>query len=420
MSRNCLFVQPLPLSNMSWRERLAGLSLGRLASDNSWDKKLYLSQIPTHAHLSPSFLFKQHIDPFNLKHGLSSLDFISKVSSELTPVSEHEILISYALHYCQVLNVMALQTFSELDPLKRFNYVLDLKVALQTCALFGNTRLKRITNLNQVASDLGFTQDLSNQLIKVEALRFIYNYLLKHDPKIMAFLTLPRAQRLNLAKGPYFVHLDDQGLGIIKVLAQQEHLLKALKCNGKELNVITINLDLAPLMAPLGILTPARQQELRYDVAAIIKRLDEVVLSDLLTTQQLSSLKSSEHSSCLAALCSFASSDLPLAESFKAQFNKQERETYAYLSAHQMPTKTYSSLVAGTSERFASLVLCYLVENFLGACFSSEQELYARYCTKLYERAHSGYQKECHLLLNSLKEQDSKALELLKRISSYY
>lgn len=443
VGRNLYYALALPLGKMSLHARLAGMSLAKLSlddkgmpTDNAMSKKLLMCALPAHAQLSPSFLLRQHIDPFNLKHGLNSLNFVQAVSTELQEHGESDILISFALHHCSLFNAMAVQNFSNFALLKSFNYVLDLKVALQTCALFGNTRLKRITNLNQVAKDLGYSKDLTNQINRVEALHYVYQYLLSHDPKIMAFLTLSRQQRLNLTKGPYFVHLDDQGLGIIKLLAQspEGHLLKALKCNGKELTVITINLDLAPLVAPLGILTAERQQTLHFDVASIIARLDSVKFSDLLSCKDLERLiaeVSTEDSvdddaslgleeRCYAHLCAFSEQDMSVDERFVSELSDKERQVWESLASHEAPNQDYATLVEQTSPKFASMVLCYLNENFASQCFAPEHERYVQYCRALQERCVPIYLKECQMLYQSLPESDVKGMALLGRIASYY
>lgn len=411
MSRNLFYVLPLPLSAPSIKARLAGLSILRIPDGVSLEyatvKKLLLSKIPLHSIVSPVYLFKQHIDPFNLKHGMSSLEFVSECSNQLTRTSDQDILISFAFRHMSVLNAMAIQNFYYDDFFERFNYVIDLKVALNTCAYFGNTRLKQITNLNQVAKDLGFKGDLSNQLNRTEALHFIYQHLLAQDPKIMAFLTKPRDKRLGLVVNNCYVYLDDKGLYVVKVLdvSADGRIVKVIKANSSEMVLDTINLDFAPLVAPLTILTKERQVEHKFDLNEVLKRLNEAKLTDL---------------SNKADDWVIGERDLPFYKSFFKHLNAQEQQVFERLSRHDLRTETNISSIANNSTKFSAFVMCYINENFPGACFDAERKNYLDYCNEQLKRRSSSVVQECQMLFDNINDKDTQSLALLKRISSYF
>ena len=411
MSRNLFYVLPLPLSAPSIKARLAGLSILRIPDGVSLEyatvKKLLLSKIPLHSIVSPVYLFKQHIDPFNLKHGMSSLEFVSECSNQLTRTSDQDILISFAFRHMSVLNAMAIQNFYYDDFFERFNYVIDLKVALNTCAYFGNTRLKQITNLNQVAKDLGFKGDLSNQLNRTEALHFIYQHLLAQDPKIMAFLTKPRDKRLGLVVNNCYVYLEDKGLYVVKVLdvSADGRIVKVIKANSSEMVLDTINLDFAPLVAPLTILTKERQVEHKFDLNEVLKRLNEAKLTDL---------------SNKADDWAIGERDLPFYKSFFKHLNAQEQQVFERLSRHDLRTETNISSIANNSTKFSAFVMCYINENFPGACFDAERKNYLDYCNEQLKRRSSSVVQECQMLFDNINDKDTQSLALLKRISSYF
>ena len=411
MSRNLFYVLPLPLSAPSIKARLAGLSILRIPDGVSLEyatvKKLLLSKIPLHSIVSPVYLFKQHIDPFNLKHGMSSLEFVSECSNQLTRTSDQDILISFAFRHMSVLNAMAIQNFYYDDFFERFNYVIDLKVALNTCAYFGNTRLKQITNLNQVAKDLGFKGDLSNQLNRTEALHFIYQHLLAQDPKIMAFLTKPRDKRLSLVVNNCYVYLEDKGLYVVKVLdvSADGRIVKVIKANSSEMVLDTINLDFAPLVAPLTILTKERQVEHKFDLNEVLKRLNEAKLNEL---------------SNKADDWEIGERDLPFYKSFFKHLNAQEQQVFERLSRHDLRTETNISSIANNSTKFSAFVMCYINENFPGACFDAERKNYLDYCNEQLKRRSSSVVQECQMLFDNINDKDTQSLALLKRISSYF
>lgn len=476
MNRNLYYAVPLPLSAPSLHSRMAGMSILRIPEGVSLDyatvRKLMLCRIPLHGLVSPAFLLRQNIDPFNLKHGMTSLEFMNEASSQLRPLQENDVLVTFAMRHLSVFNAMAIQNYFLPDIFARFNYMVDLKTALETCALFGNTRLRRITNLNQVARDLGFTGDLDNQLIRADALHHIFTWLNEHDPKIMSFLCAPRARRLNLQNGPYFVHIDEGRLCLIRVLSQSQdlRLVKAIKNDGSSLSLITINLDLAPLMAPPGILTPERQQELKFDLNAERARLENASLADLLPHDQLKALQRAAAGTGAAsasaaasaatpaapapadagaaaegleetqaeaddgmleggqidpqalyqAAAAFTDKDLPFYDLYFKKLAPYEKPVFERLMSHDIRLETNLSMVGNPYTRFAAQAMCYFNENFPGACFEAERDIYEEYCRNQFNRRAKSLMQECQMLFNTIDEKDTRSMVLLRRISEYF
>lgn len=321
MSRSMYYALPLPLSAPSMAARLAGFGLLRVPEgldiESATVKKIMLCKFAQHALINPAFLFRQDIDPNNLRGGSTALEFIKQVNEQVRPQSSDDILVTFASRHLSAYNAMLLQNFFVPDVMDRFNYVVDLKTALETCYYFGNTKVKKSKSLNQAAKELGFTGDLSNQMQRIDALFFIYNYLVNNDPKIMTFLHGSRAMRFaQQTPGKFLVHVNEQGkLCLLKVLNQSDdrRLLKVLLSDGSSVKLHTINVDLAPLLAPQGILTPQRQAELNFNLAQEEERLNSINFADLLgegmtPSASIASSGTAAHASTDAAAASASTS----------------------------------------------------------------------------------------------------------------
>ncbi|MBU3843311.1 MAG: hypothetical protein H9847_00330 [Candidatus Anaerobiospirillum pullicola] len=326
VQRQLFVALPVPLSNPSVQTRLAAMAIGApkplsanevasskdaasiaatasvaaaaaASAENTvrpWEKRLFTCALTAAAPFSPLFCWKQGLELTQLSEGDSALNFIHTCSRYLTPQSEQDILISFALRHLTSFVAMAAQNFVSVNPLTRFNYVLDLKSALYTCVYFGQNHekwqfyeLDTWRNLWTAAQALGFQKSgdglgLSEQLNRVEAATYIYNFLWQQEPKIMAFLCSSWQQRLALvvkavqAQAPYVAHIDEQGL--LCLLQVQEvvpslRLVRGLVSDGSQVKPVTLSLDVAPLLAPTSILTPARQEMLSFSLEQAIAQL---------------------------------------------------------------------------------------------------------------------------------------------------
>lgn len=408
--RTIFYALPLPLSNPSINARLAGLALMSIGDGLSLDapnfKRLITCKLADHALISPSYLLRQGIDPNNLQHGLTALNFMRELEQVLAPKPQ-DILVTFAARHLSVYNAMALQNFFEPNLFARFPILVDLKVALDTCYYFGTTRVKTRKSLPEAVRALGYSGGVDNKLERLDALYFLYNYLNRHDPKIMAFIHSSLSKRIELVrKAPFLVYIDEaQGqLHLIKVLSQSAdgRLVKAVVTDGAQDSVQVINLDLAPLIAPTGILTQERQVELKFDLAALKARLDQVEVSELTATTAITP------------------EELPFYDAFRQSLSGEEQAQFERLMSHDVRQESNLTALCNPETKLGQITMCYLNENFPKALMAGERSTYARYCRRLAESRSRALLQELRYLVDQLPEDDSKQGELLMRITSFF
>lgn len=295
MNSSLFCVLPLPLSQPLLFARLAGLGVLHIDPQGQQvERTLHLSKVAPHTLLSPVYLFKQNIDPYKLEHGLTGLKFYQACRKSLTVQSSDDILVTFAMRHMMILNSLALQNMQIPNVLRSFNRGVDLKTALATCSFFGEKQIPLLKNLDEAAAFLKYPYKLDNQLSRLDALMFVYSYLMEHEPKIMAFLLRSKQEVVNSllnAQHPYFVHINDQGkLCVMKFLCMSpdQVYVKALASYGSNLEAVVLNLDLMPLIAPLAILTPERQQKMKLSLDEHLQRLEQANLNDLLPNSMTS------------------------------------------------------------------------------------------------------------------------------------
>lgn len=454
MSRSMYYALPLPLSAPSMAARLAGLGLLRVPEglniESATVKKIMPCKYAQHALIKPAFLFRQDIDPNNLRGGSTALEFIKQVNEQLIPQGSDDILVTYASRHMTAFNAMLLQNFFAPDVMNRFNYVIDLKTALETCYYFGNTKVKKSKSLNQAAKELGFPGDLSNQMQRLDAMFFIYNHLVNNDPKIMTFLHGNRAMRLvEQAPGKFLVHVNEQGkICLIKVLNQSDdhRLLKVLLSDGASVKLQCINLDLAPLLAPLGILTPQRQAELNFNLAQEEERLNSINYADLIDEATAASASAAATADITdagypiikAAPESIAPSDdeaklkayniaaaiydkdLPFYDLYFRKLSQHEMDIFNRMSSHDIRQETNITHIADPSTKFGQQVLCYLAENFSKALFDGQLNQYRSYVEHSFNKRAASLKSDLSVLYNSINPEDTKAVEFFNRIASFF
>lgn len=408
--RTIFYALPLPLSNPSINARLAGLALMSIGDGVSLDapnfKRLITCKLADHALISPAYLLRQGIDPNNLQHGMTALNFMRELEQVLAPQPQ-DILVTFAARHLSVYNAMAQQNFFEPNLFARFSILVDLKVALDTCYYFGSTRVKSRKSLPEAVRALGYSGGVDNKLERLDALYFLYNYLNSHDQKIMAFIHSSLSKRIELVrKAPFLVYIDEaQGqLHLIKVLSQSAdgRLVKALVTDGAQDSVQVINLDLAPLIAPTGILTQERQAELKFDLAALKARLNQVEVSELTATADITP------------------AELPFYDAFRQSLSLQEQAQWARLKSHDVRQEANLTALCNPETKLGQITMCYLNENFPKALMAGERSTYARYCRRLAEARSRALLQELQYLADQLPEGDTKQGELLMRIASFF
>ena len=77
--------------------------------------RLITCKLAEHALISPAYLLRQGIDPNNLQHGMTALNFMRELEQVLAPKPQ-DILVTFAARHLSVYNAMALQNFFEGSP----------------------------------------------------------------------------------------------------------------------------------------------------------------------------------------------------------------------------------------------------------------------------------------------------------------
>lgn len=419
--RSLYFALPLPLTAESMNARLAGMGVLQMYEgmplETALYRKLLLCKHAPHAPLSPIYLFQQNIDPFNLKNGDNALKFLEKIFEDFTPKREDDILVCFSARHIQVFDAMCVQNFFYPYLTQRFKYVLDLRTALETCYYFGNTKCKNSRNLNKAAKELGFSGNLDNQIARLDAMWYIYDHLMKHDPKIMSFLLRPVATRFDsVNKSPYFVHIDEKGkLSLLKLLAinYQLNVVKAIKASISEVSLDYINMGLQQLMAPTAILTKERQEELSFNVDEIIAKIEGANLYELI---QDADGKVDENELNPTFI---KESKIPLVNKFFMDLSPEEHETFRRYSAHDVRLRPSQEEMYRQESKLNKLILCYMNENFPAAVMEGQRQQYAEYINETLHSRMSNMAQEIHTIEGSLKEDDEKGADLLSRIITY-
>ena len=424
--RTIFYALPLPLSNPGINARLAGMALMSIGDGVSLDapnfKRLLTCSLAPHVALSPAYLLRQGIDPNNLRHGLTALNFMQQLEEMLKPRGSSDVLVSFALRHLTSYNAMALQNFFAPTLLERFGTVVDLKVALDTCFYFGQTQVKSRKSLPEAVRALGYTGPVAHKLERLDAMFFLYQYLNRHDPKIMAFLHHTKRQRMDLvaktlrSEQPYLVYIDDKGaLQLIRLLAQSAdgRVVKVIATDGAHDTLHCLNLDVAPLVAPCGILTAERQAALKFDLEALKARLSQLEVSAL--------SPQAEHSSPSSApLEHFTPAQLPFYDAFTQSLTEAEQATFARLSRHDLRTETNLAALCNPERKLGQMTMCYLNENFPQAMMAGERAQYERYCRRLAQSRADSVLQELQHLAQMLPEDDAQQGDLLRRIAGYF
>lgn len=457
---NFCYALPLPLSNPALNARLAGMGVMCLPKhvtvDNAPVKKYLACRIAPHAFISPSYLYIQGLDPNSLSHGYKALEFVQKVRAELTPQGPDDVLISFSLRHLSVFNAMELQNFYAADILQRYEHVVDLKTALHTCYYFGvselfrSLKLPQLQSLTKAATALGFKRNGSNvtntgigtdtgtdtssatatatalgagavlntpwsMQQRLEAAHFIYEQLLSFEPKIMAFLqssTVARKQLVekHIINNRPVVTIDEHGaLGLFKICVASADLriIKGIFLGGSEARLMTLNLDLAPLVAPSSILTPARQEELHFNLDEAKARLDKVNVFDLLP----------EDANGVITLNAI---DMPFYERYLHEISPQEFKWWQQMSSHDLRMQQDMLELANGKTKFRQQLLCFLVENHPAVVFDGQHRIYEQYVSKLWQGRASAVEAELKLLYDSLEENDDMGAARLERIAQFF
>lgn len=440
--------------------RLAALATLQVnPQGNVVERKLLLSKSAPHTRLSPAYLFQQNIDPNNLEKGLTGLKFYEQCCQSLTPKTPDDILVAFAMRHMGVLNAMALQNLSFNNLLRPFQRAVDLKTAIATCHYFGEHKIPVVKNLKQAANVFNFKGNISNHLERVDALGHIYNCLMQQEPKIMSFLLRPKTQLTESVLNPantHFVHINDKGqLCLLKRLVTSPDgvYLKALCAQAGNVDLVVINLEMMPLLAPLGILTPERQERLHFDLNEHIQRLEQVDLHDFLTTEaedkpakarkaDKSAKAKDAETAAKAAKADDAPSetgadgtpDAPNAEQNIIKWLETDRFYYERFTS-QLPNKEMqlfyrqpgTPLSASELEMLPTvtpdlkrLMVCYQYENFPDQRTPELEDLYTKLVTEQKRMREGVIHQECTMLRDNIAGYNEQELKNLNRLFEFF
>lgn len=396
------YAYPLPLSQPAVTTRLAALAVSNIEINGQLNPpQLIHSKCAPHTILSPAYLFKQSITPQNLQYGFTGLKFYNACLQALTPISPDNTLVAFSMRYMTVLNALALQNLTVNNIFSKFNRLLDLRVAIAACAYFGEPPIPLFKNLPSAAKALQYPDEANKKIEYPNILNFIYQKLLASYPKIMNYLLRPRAQLVQTITNPqqaYFVYIDeDNRLCLLRRLSvtQDGRYLKALCLHqSKGIDMKVINLDLAPLIAPLGILTPERQLKLNFDLNQNLHSLAEVNLADFTKEQsqnealrdkqekylqQEATERDLELQNVNSSFINCDTCELAFYDRFVGQLTDEARAIFKHPFGTPLSADELKKIDSLPSE-LGRLMLFYQYENFPDRCPS---DLRARYRTVL-------------------------------------
>ena len=149
-------------------------------------------------------------------------------------------------------------------------------------------------------------------------------------------------------------------------------------------------------------MTQERQVELKFDLAALKARLDQVEVSELTATTAITP------------------EELPFYDAFRQSLSGEEQAQFERLMSHDVRQESNLTALCNPETKLGQITMCYLNENFPKALMAGERSTYARYCRRLAESRSRALLQELRYLVDQLPEDDSKQGELLMRIASFF
>lgn len=378
---------------------------------------MHLSKTAPHTRLSPAYLFQQSIDPNNLEKGLNGLKFYQQCRQSLTPHGLNDILVTFAMRHLTVLNGLALQNLESFNVLRPFNHAIDLKTAIATCHYFGEQQIPFVRNLKQAATLFKFSGNINNHLERLDALQHIYTSLMQREPKIMSFLLKSKSQlstSITSSQSPYFVHIDEKGrLCLLKCLVTSPDgvYIKSLCAHAGSVELVVLNLEMMPLIAPLSILTKERQERLHFDVQEYIQRLEQVNLQDFASDKDTNNVE---------AIGQWQDKDRFFYERFLYQLTTANELNVFNRSAFTPLTEEEIKLIPSLSPELKRMMVFYQFENFPEQRTSELEALYTKFVTEQTRMREPVIMQECTLLRDNMADYSEQELASLKRVFEYF
>ncbi len=397
-----LLLQAVPLGRVNLAALTAGCSFLRTDQDLNpiGTASCLPCALPYHSLPSPSFLFRQKIDPRTLREGLKERAFLSEIAKL---IDEDVVILTYGAGYLQILEAMALRNFTDPDLLSKAACVLDLKEALKVHALLNCPSLKLGQSLLDNAKVLGLylDQSLDSNGQKLQALRELYLYLKTRDGSLLSFLQRPLSSKLKLVQevlssgGPLTL-IEDGKVGLFKAACLQGSAVKGFGIDEDlKLKECLVPLTRGLCLAPMGILNEQRQRALRLNVPLMKDKLLKFACEhkDYVFKQQT------------------------LTEQFFAMLDDRSRAFYQECTQTDPRALSYAPL--SVQKKLAHTLLLFRAANHFGTLIDEEQQYYYKMCSQILRKKAEIYVKELDYLAQNLDEKDQDGLALLNKIAAF-
>ena len=398
-----LFCLPLPLSFLGPNARLAGLWY--CLTDNrlscTGESVLLRCRMQKHSLPSPGFVFSQGINPQTLLEGPYEDAFYRNVEEQFS--TGNTVVLTWSSHYLQSFDSCALRLFKNPNMLSKPVCVLDIRVLLQVCALFGSAGGNVGSSLVTTAFNYGYKEKIKrgDHKLRLRALRFLFSWAVENNPAVVNFMLRPLAQKAEfisdtLSHGKYLVTLTFDGTPcIIKPLHFERNLLTGLVLNirSSEVKRTVFNICAGNLLCTTNILTPLRQRNLGINLRLLCERLEKVEMheieqdSDYFTTMYYASL-----------------SDI-------------EKQVYVELMRGNFQALREKS--SKVSQKFYNTSLINYGDINQRMLTGDELSLYRQICFKRVEKSLQRYADEVERLYSKVDENNPDELTLLQQIASY-
>lgn len=395
-----LLMLPLPLTKPGAHARLFGVVYMYLdARLNLVGKKeiLFCKQAP-YALPSPMYMYQLGIDPSSINNALTELEFYNKIEKLF---NKDTILITFSFKYLESLNAIGMRVFKNQNIFRNLKTLIDLKLAINTSKLFSEL-ISDKNDLLAIANDLGLKEEIKRyeHFKRLDALLFIFKYLLQNEGKIINYLG---TDVLNLNNNlvhacqnqSIYLYLNEKGdFYFIKCLECCDFQLKALLYKKNQCHLVLISLFKFELLCPISVLTKARQEKLNLNLNQVLADLPNIKVQE----------------DKLYYLSYF--------DKYFAQLPSYDRIFY-----HEFEDKDPRALNMAPihlSAKTRQLHFLFKAENLYGSMLDYEISEYRSWCMKELEKHILSYIKESQALVNLIgNNEDEYDLQMLNKIQQY-
>lgn len=400
---NYLLALPLPLADPGPQARLAALAVLRVdaALRAVGPGELIRCKLPARVLPRPGYLFSQSLDPTALAQGLTELEFVERLQSLLT--APDTTVITWSARHLQGLLAAQLRLWRKPDLLSRIPALCDLFEITKTVAVLGPQSHPWQSGLVAAAAGFGHKAPHSPPTWqeRLELMRMLLETISQNHAPILNFQLQPQQERRlrirkALEQGSMLAGLGPKAqIRVLKPLCLSQDILKARVYEEGELSVQALPLCECALLAPVGILTEARQQALGFDLKEAQRAL---VQSGSQEEAEVKSL-------------------VPWWQGLERGYSKAD---YEWLESREgAPLQSYESPALGCTKALGDDYLRCLGDNCPGSMIDEDYRAYLELSRSEVSAGIKSYLTECAALLNHADENDARQSELLRRIRDY-